>query len=125
MVALLSIGIGGFLGAITRYIVSGVIADYFAKSYLGTMFVNVTGSFLLGLFVAWIADQVGFPEPIRLLVATGFFGAYTTFSTYAVEGMQMVRTDGLSLEFWLSVILVNILSLMAALSGMWIAENYL
>lgn len=125
MISILAIGIGGFFGAITRYIISGLATEFFAKNYLGTMFVNLTGSFLLGLFIGWVTEQTNFSEPVRLLIATGFFGAYTTFSTYAVEGVQIARSSGLSMEFWLSIIMVNVLSLLAALGGMWIGETYL
>lgn len=74
------IGLGGFFGAITRY----VITVYFSKFKLfplGTFFVNITGSFFMGILSAneWLSVSV------NLLVGTGFLGAYTTFSTLNFE----------------------------------------
>ena len=74
------IGLGGFFGAIARY----VITVYFSKFKLfplGTFFVNITGSFFMGILSAneWLSVSV------NLLVGTGFLGAYTTFSTLNFE----------------------------------------
>lgn len=95
MEKVIAVGMGGFLGANARYFMGIWIADRFkptlwGMSY-GTLFVNITGSFFLALFYVWLERRLQFPESLRLLIATGFFGAYTTFSTYAVESVDLIR----------------------------------
>ena len=74
------IGLGGFFGAITRYLVT-IYFSRFKLFPLGTFFVNMTGSFFMGILSAngWLSISVS------LLVGTGFLGAYTTFSTMNFE----------------------------------------
>lgn len=126
MDTLLFIGIGGFLGANARYLVSTWLAGFLqAHTYLATTAVNVTGSLLLGMFIAWAnARADAFPQQIRLLVATGFFGAYTTFSTYALESVTL-GLDGRWADFVLNVIIGNALSLAAALIGVLLVQRAL
>ncbi len=127
MTGLLAVGIGGFLGAITRYLLSGWLAVRFAENFdsqfpVGTLFVNVTGSFLLALFVVWVSHQVNLAQEVRLVVATGFFGAYTTFSTYATESVALLQ-QGL----WSGVgniLLTNGLCLIAVLLGVWLGTQW-
>ena len=80
------IGIGGFFGAIARYFLN----QYFSRYKLfpvGTFLVNTTGSFFVGLLLGidWISDST------RVLVGTGFLGAYTTFSTFNFELFMLKR----------------------------------
>ena len=83
---LLLIGLGGFAGAITRYVVDGAVADRTNGAFpWGTLVVNVSGSFLLGLLFALSTDRAILPAEIRGPVLIGFIGAYTTFSTYTPE----------------------------------------
>lgn len=126
METVLFIGIGGFLGANARYLVSTWLAGVLqAHTYLATTAVNVTGSLLLGMFIAWAnARADAFPQQIRLLVATGFFGAYTTFSTYALESVTL-GLDGRWTDFVLNVIIGNALSLAAALIGVLLVQRAL
>ncbi len=97
MEKLIAVGIGGFLGANARYIMTIWIAERFKTSLLsisyGTLFVNVTGSFLFALFYTLVEIRLSIPDSMRLLIATGFFGAYTTFSTYAVDSINLLRAD--------------------------------
>jgi len=59
----------------------------------GTFAINVTGSFILGLFLAFAQDRAWVAPPARLLFAVGFVGAYTTFSTFEYESIRLVQ-DG-------------------------------
>lgn len=88
---LLLIGIGGFAGAISRYLVDGLVSDRTGGGFpWGTLVVNVTGSFLLGLLFAMTAERAILPAEIRGPVMIGFIGAYTTFSTYMLESWILV-----------------------------------
>lgn len=90
MKELLWVGIGGFVGANARYLVNAWMSRYVSASLpWGTLAVNVTGSFLLAAFVAWTTERV-VPDPAyRFLVAIGFCGAYTTFSSCAFETVRL------------------------------------
>ena len=82
----LAVGVGGLFGAIARYAVSLAVARIWTRNFpLATFLVNVSGSFVLGLFTAFAAQRVPIDPIWRLLIATGFVGAYTTFSTFEYE----------------------------------------
>ena len=86
LVNLLAIGSAGFLGAVTRYGVAVASERVFGKAFqVGTFVINVSGCFELGWFLAFVGSRVPVPEAVRLAVAVGFLGAYTTFSTFAFE----------------------------------------
>lgn len=73
----------------SRYAVDRAVVGALGPSVLGTFAVNITGSFLLGLFLAVVADKVNWPEEVRMLAAVGFLGSYTTFSTLTVASVQL------------------------------------
>ena len=86
------IGIGGFFGAIARYIVDGwVVARTGATFPWGTLVVNLSGSFILGLLFALAIERGVLPADIRGPVFIGFIGAYTTFSTLALDSWRLVE----------------------------------
>jgi CrcB protein len=94
LVALLWVGLGGFLGANARYLLGGWIADRLGVGFpYGTYAINVTGSFILGFFLAFAQDRAWVAPPARLLFAVGFVGAYTTFSTFEYESIRLLQ-DG-------------------------------
>ena len=89
---LLLIGLGGFAGAISRYVVDGFVADRTAGAFpWGTLAVNLTGSFVLGLVFAMTAERAILPADIRGPVMIGFIGAYTTFSTFMLESWVLIE----------------------------------
>lgn len=84
------VGLGGFLGANARYLIGGWVQERYGASFpYGTLLVNVTGCFILGLF-ARLALELPWREEWRLFVAIGFLGAYTTFSTFGYETLQLI-----------------------------------
>ena len=90
--SLLLVGLGGFAGAISRYLVDGLVSDRTGGGFpWGTLVVNVTGSFLLGLLFAMTAERAILPAEIRGPVMIGFIGAYTTFSTYMLESWILIE----------------------------------
>ena len=93
MTRFLAVGAGGFLGAIARYAVGLLVARFWSGEFpLATFLINVSGSFVLGFFMALSAERLGLDPAWRLLVATGFLGAYTTFSTFEYETHRLVET---------------------------------
>lgn len=89
----LVIGVGGFLGAIARYIVATYIGSRYGVRFpYGTFVINITGSFLVGFIVVLLARSTA-SEYWRYLIPIGFIGAYTTFSTFEFETFRAIQ-DG-------------------------------
>jgi fluoride exporter len=123
METFLIIGLGGFIGANLRYLVSGWAAERFGTAFpWGTLIINFSGSALLGVFIAWITAHVTLDPRLRLFIAVGFFGAYTTFSTYAVDSIMLLQSGN-----WTSVLGnilgTNLLCLVGALAGLAIGSR--
>lgn len=90
MTTLLLIGFGGFVGANVRFAIAAWSMRRSGSDVpLGTLVANLSGSFLIGMIIGMIDD----PEA-RLLLATGFLGAETTFSTFAVETLDLAERGG-------------------------------
>ena len=96
----LAVGAGGFAGALARYGVALLVARVWSREFpLATLLINVSGSFVLGLFSTWAAGRTGLDPAWRLLVGTGFVGAYTTFSTFEYETHRLTETGALGWAF--------------------------
>lgn len=86
------------MGAIARYLISGWVMGSGRFVFpLGTFVINVTGSFILGLFFALAIERFGIDGFWRPFFAIGFLGAYTTFSTFSLETMNLVESGSLLL----------------------------
>jgi fluoride exporter len=86
----------GAIGAPARYLVDGAVADRIGGVFpWGTLVVNVSGSLVLGLLTG-LALYHGFPEAPRLVLGTGFCGAYTTFSTHTFETVRLIEEGALA-----------------------------
>ena len=124
---LLYVGIGGFAGAIARYLLSvwlnGLLAPRWGAFPYGTLLVNVVGSFGLALFGVWLAGRSGMPPQLRLLAGAGFFGAFTTFSTFANDSIRL-NIEGEPALFILNVILNNGLCLFAVVLGLFVGHRW-
>ena len=95
---LILIGLGGSAGAVARYLVDGIVADRTGGTFpWGTLVVNASGSFVLGLLFALTADRAILPAEIRGPVLIGFLGAYTTFSTYMLESWRLAESGAIVL----------------------------
>lgn len=89
---LLVVAFGGALGALARYGLSGLASRLFGASFpWGTFAVNALGCLCFGIIFAMSEHRLSISPQVRLLLLTGFMGAFTTFSTYAFESMQLMR----------------------------------
>jgi CrcB protein len=123
MMNYLIIGAGGFVGAITRYILAVWIGQRWGRSFpLGTFIINVTGSFLIGLFMTLMAERFTENPQWRLLLVVGFLGAYTTFSTFEYETGALLK-DSEWLFASLNVILSVFVGFLALKLGEAIAKS--
>ena len=122
MLAFLWISLGAIAGANARYALSRWAARALTPAFpFGKLIINVTGSFLLGLFLAWTTERVLVDVRWRLLIAVGFCGGYTTFSSYAFETIAYFE-QGQWLLLWTNVVANNLLSLAAVLGGVALAR---
>jgi len=128
MDALLFIGVGGFLGANARYLLTvwtdSVLVPRWGAFPFGTLAVNLLGSFGLALLAAWVGSRVGLPPQLRWLVGTGFFGAFTTFSAFASDSVTLFEAGRLG-TFLLNILLNNGLCLLGAALGLFVAQRLL
>lgn len=83
------VGIGGFFGALGRFLLSGWIATRAEQFPAGTLAVNVIGSLAIGFLAGTLVGRVVPGGAIRLLVMAGFLGAFTTFSAFSYESVQL------------------------------------
>jgi CrcB protein len=114
---MLWVGAGGFLGANARYLLGGWIADRWVTAFpIGTFLINITGSFALGLFLAFAEERPWMSPDYRLAFAIGFVGAYTTFSTFSYETIRLLQ-DGAYAFAAANVIGSVLLGLISAFAG--------
>ncbi len=92
MIAYLAVALGGALGSVARYSLSGAVAKYMSAFPLAIMLINISGSFLLALTVGALARYSQQSQTHYLLLAVGFCGGYTTFSTFSLESWQMLSS---------------------------------
>lgn len=122
MTAYLWVALGGIVGACARYSLARAVAKYAGTGFpYGTLLINVSGSLILGFFMIWSSERAIVDQRIRLLVAIGFCGAYTTFSSYAFESFAYFEQGHWEL-FAANVLANNILCLAAVIAGAAVAR---
>lgn len=98
---ILAVGCGGFVGAVLRYALSGWFQWRFPHFRpMGTLAVNLTGCFAIGLLMAVIVGRSGFPPRWQLFLITGILGSLTTFSTFSYETLELLREEDYRSAFW-------------------------
>jgi len=116
MTRLLLIGVGGFLGSVARYLLSGIVQTLLRSETFpfGTLAVNVLGCFVVGL-VSYLADSRGaFTADTRAFIVVGVLGGFTTFSAFGNETINLVRDAEPGLA------LTNVLAhMLVALGAVW------
>jgi len=112
----LVVGVGGFLGAIARYLLGNYIGSRYGVRFpYGTFVINMSGCFLIGLILPLLARTTA-SQYWRYLIPIGFIGAYTTFSTFEYETLRAVQ-DGQALTGLLNVALSVIVGFVAVWAG--------
>lgn len=110
------IALGGSLGAAGRYLVSKNIQSPYSHFLpLGTLFVNVSGAFFVG-FLFYLFENIIISREIKSFITVGFLGAFTTFSTYSLETINLFRDGEVKLGIT-NLILNNILCLIMVIAG--------
>jgi len=116
-------GAGGFIGSGLRYLVQRVIAIYLPVTFpFATLFINVFGSLLIGIIYA-LSDKTSMLNPeMRIFLAIGVCGGFTTFSTFSLDTYSLVK-DGAYLFVSLYIFASVILSIAAVFAGIWIVKS--
>lgn len=121
---ILLVGAGGFAGSVARFLSQQLIARYYPSSFpWATMAVNITGCFIIGLIYALSQKGTLISPEMRLLLATGFCGGFTTFSTFAYENITLMR-DGEILYTFLYIAASIVIGFLAAYVGVIIVKSY-
>jgi CrcB protein len=121
MQQILLIAVGGSLGAVARYSLSTYVLETVNSVFpWGTLVVNLSGSFLIGVMVE-LFDEALVPTDYRSLMTIGFLGAYTTFSTYSLETVNLLRDGELKLAS-LNILASNALGLISVVLGIYLTR---
>lgn len=124
MYKLFFIGLGGFIGAISRYGVSELTSNLFHTNFpIGTLSANVTGCFLIGLLMYFVEVHSSLSPQLRSFVITGILGALTTFSTFGFDTLELYRDTGWPLAS-LNIGSNVILGLIAVVSGRFLLQLF-
>lgn len=116
-------GAGGFLGSGLRYLVQRLFAVLLPVTFpFATLSINILGSLLIGIIYA-IGDKSGILSPeVRMFLAVGVCGGFTTFSTFSLDTVNLMR-DGEYLYVTIYIFASVLLSILATLSGIWIIKS--
>jgi CrcB protein len=115
----LLVAMGGAFGAMARYGMNLIFGNAFLPFPFATFLINVTGSFLIGFLLFRFESN----ETIRLLLVTGFLGAYTTFSAFEYETFQLTQTKQLLTAF-LYIALSFAVGFIGVAGGIWLARKF-
>lgn len=118
----LFVGLGGFIGSILRYGIGVVCLRQFPKYFQsGTLMVNLMGSLLIGLLAGYFLKNQTSPFS-NLFLITGFCGGFTTFSTFSLDNLKLIK-EGLYLQFAAYSIGSLILGILLCAIGLWLTSK--
>lgn len=118
MLNIFIVGIGGFIGASSRYYIGGLIQDMFIKYHLpfGTIAVNIIGCFVIGVLAGLSNSKELLDDTFRLFLFVGILGGFTTFSAFGLETLNLIN-KGLILHALGNVLISVILGLLTVWAG--------
>ena len=124
LATILSIGTGGFIGAVARSWLNGVISHHFPHAVpVGTLGVNLVGSLLMGMLVAWFMTA-SVPLHLKSFLTTGMLGALTTYSTFAIESVLLLQSGQIALAL-ANMALNTFGTVLMAGGGYWMVSSAL
>ena len=108
----LAVAIGGLIGSLLRWLVSVWLNPLWPPVPLGTMAVNVVGSFIIGMALAWFIHEPQTSVSLRLLITSGFCGGFTTLSAFSAEVVGLLLEGRVAWAF--ATMCVNVIGAFAA-----------
>ena len=122
MSKLFLIGLAGFLGTLSRYWMSGVIAKRYGETFpMGTLAVNLVGCFLVGLLFYLLEERFLVNQTVRTVILIGFLGGFTTFSSYGLQTFTLLRDGELGFAA-LNLTASNLVGLLLVWAGYSVAR---
>ena len=119
----LAVAAGSALGGMLRYYLGGSVLARIGREFpLATFVINISGSFIIGLFLTLVTERLSLSQHLRLAVAVGFVGAYTTFSTFEYETARLIEEGHFTLAL-LNVVLSVIVGFIAVWGGILAARS--
>lgn len=119
---ILLVFLGGGVGSVARFLCQRSVSTWYPHAFpIGTLIVNFTGCFLIGLLLGLMEKGSIVKPEWRLLLVTGFCGGYTTFSAFAAENIQLLR-DGRLFYFILYTVGSVVLGILATFGGLSLAK---
>lgn len=116
------IGLGGFLGTVARYAVSGWVARRYGETFpWGTLVVNVVGCFIIGFLFYLTEERLLFDPLLRSIILIGFLGGLTTFSSFGLQTVNLLRDGELAMAA-LNVVVSNVCGIIMVWLGYWLAR---
>lgn len=120
----LFISLGAIFGANARFLVGLWAAERFGANFpFGTMIVNITGCFVIGMFNGLAELGLAIPPNVRLVFTIGFLGAYTTFSSFGYESVSLMRVSGF-VAAALNITINVVVGLAAVVLGMYVVRIF-
>jgi fluoride exporter len=118
----LAVAVGGAIGSVARYLVAIGSGKIFGTNFpWGILIINVTGSFLIGVFVGLFATKWDLPQSVRIFLTVGICGGYTTFSTFSLDSYYLMERGQLLMA--LAYIVGSVaLSICALVGGLYLAR---
>lgn len=123
MKAILLVFVGGGIGSVLRFLLSKLGNSNVSGIPFGTFTANILGSLFIGLILGWAAKNEGISENTMLLLATGFCGGFTTFSSFAYENHVFLKAGDFS-TFALYTFGSFVLGFMAVFLGIWMVKQF-
>jgi CrcB protein len=124
MNVLLLVFVGGGFGAVARHLSGMAVMRAAGPGFpWGTMAVNIAGSLAMGLLIAWLARRSAGDTELRLLLATGFLGGFTTFSAFSLDAVTLYERGALTAAAAYVIASVTV-SILALFGGLWLARQF-
>lgn len=113
-----AVALGGAIGSVARYLVGIGSGRLFGMAFpWGTLIINVTGSFLIGTFIALFATRWDLSQAARVFLTVGICGGYTTFSTFSLDAFYLMERGELlsSAAYMIASVVMSVAALLAAI----------